>query len=217
MKESGMRDTDAKPLRGIASALLLVGGMAFLNGCESIERAIKGNPKTAAGAGVGGAGGALIGGLASGGTGALVGGLTGVLAGGVIGHLLERQERTGAATSETIAYTDEKGDVVRIEEVSLNPQSIRPGETINVNMQYAIVSKGDAEPTRVREIRHIYYKGELVGNPVVEVQRWDGTYWSTLPIKLPESAAPGSYEVVAGVEMNGALDRWESRFMVVQR
>jgi outer membrane lipoprotein SlyB len=217
MKESGMRAIDAHPLRRIASVLLLVGGLAYLNGCESIERAIKGNPKTAAGAGVGGAGGALIGGLAGGGTGALIGGLTGVLAGGVIGQLLDRQERTRAATSESIAYSDEKGNVVRIEEVGLNPQSIRAGETVNVNVQYAVMSRGGTEPVRVREIRHIYYQGELVGNPVVEVQRQDGTYWSTLPIKLPESATPGRYDVVVGVEMNGALDRWESRFMVVQR
>jgi outer membrane lipoprotein SlyB len=217
MKESGMRETDAHPLRKIASALLLAGGLACLNGCESIERAIKGNPKTAAGAGVGGAGGALIGGLAGGGTGALIGGLTGVLAGGVIGQILDRQERTRAATAESLAYSDEKGTVVRIEEVSLNPQSIRAGETVNVNVQYAIMSRGGTEPVRVREIRHIYYQGELVGNPVVEVQRQDGTYWSTLPVKLPESAAPGRYDVVVGVEMNGTLDRWESRFMVAQR
>lgn len=212
-----MRKTDAHPLRRIASVLLLAGGMALLNGCESIERAIKGNPKTAAGAGVGGASGALIGGLAGGGTGALIGGLTGVLAGGVIGQLLDRQERTRAATSESIAYSDEKGNVVRIEEVSLNPQSISAGETVNVNVQYAIMSRDGTGPVRVREIRHIYYQGELVGNPVVEVQRQDGTYWSTLPVKLPEAAAPGRYEVVVGVEMNGALDRWESRFMVAQR
>jgi outer membrane lipoprotein SlyB len=211
-----MRDTDEMPLGGIAVVLLLVGGMVFLYGCESIERAIKNNPKTAVGAGAGGAGGAVIGGLASGGTGALVGGLSGVLAGGVIGHLLERQERTRAATSEAMAYTDEKGNVVRIEEVSLNPQAIRPGETVNVNVQYAIVSRAGTEPVRVREIRHIYYQGELVGDPVVAVQRLDGTYWSTLPIKLPESATPGRYDVVVGVEMNGALDRWESKFSVVQ-
>jgi outer membrane lipoprotein SlyB len=217
MEESGMRDTDEMPLRGIAVVLLLVGGMVFLYGCESIERAIKNNPKTAVGAGAGGAGGAVIGGLASGGTGALVGGLSGVLAGGVIGHLLDRQERTRASTSEAMAYTDEKGNVVRIEEVSLNPQAIRPGETVNVNVQYAIVSRAGTEPVRVREIRHIYYQGELVGDPVVDVQRPDGTYWSTLPIKLPESATPGRYEVVVGVEMNGAFDRWESKFTVVQR
>jgi hypothetical protein len=210
-----MRESDGKPLRGIASFVILVGGVALLSGCETIERAIKDNPKTAVGAGAGGAGGALIGGLASGGTAAVFGGLAGVLTGGVIGHLLDRQERTRAATAETVAYTEEKGNLIRIEEVSLNPQAIRPGETVNVNVQYAIVTPGGTE--RVREIRHIYYQGDLVGNPVVEVERPDGTYWSTLPIKLPESAAPGNYEVVVGVETNGALDRWESRFLVLQR
>jgi hypothetical protein len=212
-----MRYTDRKSLGGIASVVLLVGGVAFLSGCEAIERAIKDNPKTAVGAGAGGAGGALIGGLASGGTGAVIGGLAGVLTGGVIGHLFDRQERTRAATAETVAYTAEKGNLLRIEEVSINPQSIRPGETVNVNVQYALVTPGGAERVRVREIRHIYYQGDLVGNPMVEVERPDGTYWSTLPIKLPESATPGHYEVVVGVEMNGVLDRWESRFLVLQQ
>ena len=212
-----MRYTDGKPWRGMASIVLLVGGMAILSGCEAIERAIKDNPTTAVGAGAGGAGGALIGGLASGGTGAVIGGLAGVLAGGVVGNLLDRQERTRAATAETVAYTAEKGNLIRIEEVNINPRSIHPGETVNVNVQYAIVTPGGTESARIREIRHIYYQGDLVGNPVVEVERPDGTYWSTLPIKLPESAAPGRYEVVVGVEMNGTLDRWESRFVVLQR
>jgi hypothetical protein len=215
MKESRMTDTDGKPLRGIASVLLLVGGMAFLNGCESIERAIKGNPKTAVGAGVGGAGGALIGGLASGGTGALIGGLTGVLAGGVIGHLLDRQERTRAATSDAIAYTEEKATSCASKKQS-QPTVDSSGKP-STSMSNMRSCPGGTEPVRVREIRHIYYQGRLVGNPVLEVQRQDGTYWSTLPIKLPASAAPGRYEVVVGVEMSGTLDRWESRFMVVQR
>jgi outer membrane lipoprotein SlyB len=212
-----MRHADRQPARMIARLILIVGGVALLTGCETLERAIKDNPRTAAGAGVGGAGGALIGGLASGGTGAVVGGLAGVLTGGVIGNLLDRQERARAATAETMAYTEDKGNVVRIEEVSLNPQAIRPGETLNVNVQYAIITRGGTEPVRVREIRHIYHQGELVGNPVVQVERPDGTYWSTLPIKLPASATPGRYEVVVGVEMNGALDRWESRFTVLQQ
>ena len=186
-------------------------------GCETLERAIKDNPKTAAGGGVGGAGGALIGGLASGGTGAVIGGLAGVLTGGVIGNVLDRQERARAATAESMAYTADKGDIVRIEEVGLNPQAIRPGETLNINVQYAIITREGTVPVRVREIRQLYHQGDLVGNPVVAVERTDGTYWSTLPITLPASATPGRYEVVVGVEMNGALDRWESRFTVVQQ
>jgi hypothetical protein len=206
-----MRPATRKPLRGIAKVVLLVGGMALLNGCETIERAVKDNPKTAVGAG-----GATVEGPAEAPQGAVIGGFTGVLTGGVIGNVLDRQERTRAATAETIAYSGEKGDVVRIEAVSLNPQSIRPGETVDLNVQYAILTSGGTEPVRVREIRHIYYQGDLVGNPVVQVERPNGTYWSTLPIKLPPSATPGRYEVVVGVEMNGMLDRWESRFTVLQ-
>jgi surface antigen len=191
-------------------------GTAFMSGCETLERAIKDNPKTAAGVGVGGAGGALIGGVASGGTGALIGGLAGGLTGGVIGNLLDRQERTRAATAETIAYSEDKGTLVRIEEAGVNPSAVRPGETVNVNVQYAVITQGGPEPARVREIRHLYYQGELVGNPVIEIGRADGTYWSTLPIKLPETATPGRYEVVIGVEVNGTLDRWESRLTVLQ-
>jgi hypothetical protein len=206
-----MRPATRKPLRGIAKVVLLVGGMALLNGCETIERAVKDNPKTAVGAG-----GATAEGPAEAPQGAVIGGFTGVLTGGVIGNVLDRQERTRAATAETIAYSGEKGDLVRIEAVSLNPQSIRPGETVDLNVQYAILTSGGTEPVRVREIRHIYYQGDLVGNPVVQVERPNGTYWSTLPIKLPPSATPGRYEVVVGVEMNGTLDRWESRFTVLQ-
>ena len=212
-----MRHAPRQPSGMILRLILLIGGVGLLIGCETLERSIKDNPKTAAVAGVGGAGGALIGGLASGGTGAVIGGLAGVLTGGVIGHVLDRQERGRAATAETMAYTEEKGNIVRIEEVSLNPQAIRPGETLNVNVQYAIITRDGTAPVRVREIRHIYHQGELVGNPVLAVERTDGTYWSTLPITLPASATPGRYEAVVGVEMNGALDRWESRFTVLQQ
>jgi hypothetical protein len=211
-----MRLAARQPLRTIAGLILLVGGMSLLHSCERLERAIKSNPKAAAGAGAGGAGGAPVDSLANGGTGAVIGGLAGVLAGGVIGNLLDRQERTRAATAETVAYSEEKGNLVRIEEVSLNPQAIRPGETVNIDVQYAIITRSGTEPIRVREIRHIYYQGDLVGNPVVEVQRLDGTYWSTLPIKLPPTATPGRYDVVVGVEMNGTLDRWEARFTILQ-
>jgi hypothetical protein len=200
----------------MANLILLIGGVTLLDGCETLERTIKNNPTTTAGAGANGAGGAVVGGPAGGGTGTVVGGLTGVLAGGGVGGILDRQERTRAATAETMAYSVEKGDLVRIEEVSLNPQSIRPGETVNVNVLYAIITPSGRDPVRVREIRRIYYQGDLVGNPVVDVERLDGTYWSTLPIKLPASAAPGLYTVVVGVEMNGTLDRWESRFHIIQ-
>jgi hypothetical protein len=212
-----MRRVVEQPSRGIVGLVLLVWIAVSLGGCETLERTIKGNPQTAAGAGVGGAGGALIGGLAGSTKGAIIGGLSGVLVGGVIGALLDRQERTREATVVNVAYSQDQGNLVRIEEVGINPQAIRPGETVNVNVQYAIITPQGAAPALIREIRQIYYQGELVGNPVLEIERSDGTYWSTLPITLPATAAPGRYDVVVGIEMNGTLDRWQTRFIVQQQ
>jgi hypothetical protein len=200
----------------LAGLILLLGGIAFLDGCETLERTIKDHPKSAVPPEAGRSAESVGGSAASGGTVVSVGGLTGVLSGGVIGDLVDRQERMRAATAASIAYSEEKGHVVRIEEASLTPQALRPGEAIDISMQYAIVTQRGTEPVRVREIRHIYYRGELVGNPVMQIERANGTYWSMLPITLPQTAAPGRYEVVMGVEVFGTLDRWESSFTLLQ-
>lgn len=202
---------------GIVGVVLLTWLLVGLSGCETLERTIKGNPETAIGAGVGGAGGALIGGLAGSTKGAIIGGLSGVLVGGVIGALLDRQERTREATVANVAYSDDQGNLVRIEGVDINPPMVRPGETVNVNVQYAVITPRGSAPVLVREIRQIYHQGELVGNPVLEIERPDGTYWSTLPVTLPATAASGRYDVVVGVEMDGTLDRWQTRFTVEPR
>lgn len=202
---------------GIVGVVLLTWLLVGLSGCETLERTIKGNPETAIGAGVGGAGGALIGGLAGSTKGAIIGGLSGVLVGGVIGALLDRQERTREATVANVAYSDDQGNLVRIEGVDINPPMVRPGETVNVNVQYAVITPRGTAPVLVREIRQIYHQGELVGNPVLEIERPDGTYWSTLPVTLPATAASGRYDVVVGIEMDGILDRWQTRFTVEPR
>jgi outer membrane lipoprotein SlyB len=212
-----MRRHDRWPSRGLVSLVLLVLVASISGGCETIERSIKGNPNTAVGVGVGGASGALVGGLAGATQGAIIGGLAGVLAGGVIGNLLDRQERLREATAMSEAYTQDQGNLVRIEEVGLNPQAVRPGETVNVNIRYAIITPQGTASARVREVRQIYHQGQLVGNPVIEIGRPDGTYWSTLPITLPATAQSGRYDVVVGIEMDGTVDRWESRFTVTQQ
>ena len=202
---------------GIVGVVLLAWLLVGLSGCETLERTIKGNPQTAIGAGAGGAAGALIGGLAGSTKGAIIGGLSGVLVGGVIGAFLDRQERTREATVANVAYSDDQGNLVRIEGVDINPAMVRPGETVNVNVQYAVITPRGTAPVLVREIRQIYHQGELVGNPVIEIERPDGTYWSTLPVTLPATAEPGRYDVVVGIEMDGTLDRWQTRLTVEPR
>src|SRR5262245_20174501 len=119
MEDSRMRHAARRGLRMRSSLILIMAYIIFLSGCETLERAIKDNPETEAGAGAGGAGGALNGGKASAGSIAIIGGLTGVLTGGVIGNYVDRQEQTRVVTAEAMAYAEDKGNVVRIAEVAV--------------------------------------------------------------------------------------------------
>ncbi len=216
MEDHAMSRGWKQPSKSLVGLALLIWAIAMFAGCETVERSVKENPKTAGGAGVGGAGGALIGGLAGGAKGAVIGGLVGVLAGGVIGNVLDRQERSREATAQTVGYTPNQGDVVRVEQVTVNPQSIRVGETVNVSVRYAVMTPNGSAPVRVREVREVYRQGQLVGNPVLEIDRQDGTYSSTLPITLPASAASGSYDVVVRVELDGTQDSQQSHFTITR-
>jgi outer membrane protein OmpA-like peptidoglycan-associated protein len=64
----------------------LVAAMAIV-ACSSV----KGNERTAVGAGAGAATGAVVGGVLGGGKGAVVGGVIGGVAGGAAGHILDKQ------------------------------------------------------------------------------------------------------------------------------
>ena len=205
-----------QPSKMLTSLVLLAWAVTLLAGCEAIERTVKQNPKTATGAGVGGAGGALIGGLAGGTKGAVIGGLVGVLAGGVVGNVLDRQERGREATAQTVAYNPSQGQVVRIEDVSVTPQSIRAGGSVNVAVRYAVLTPQGTVPVRVREVREISRQGQVVGNPTVEIDRTDGTYRSTLPITLPAAAAPGRYDVSVRIELDGTQDTQEASFTITR-
>ncbi len=205
-----------QPSRSVVSLVVVIWAVVMFAGCESMQQTVKENPKTAGGAAIGGGGGALIGGLAGGTQGAVIGGLAGILAGGVIGNLLDRQERNREATAQTVEYTPSQGNLVRIEEVSVNPQSVRVGQTVNVMTRYAVLTPHGSAPTQVREVRQIYHNGQIVGNLALEIDRVDGTYKSTLPITLPAGAGPGRYDVVARIELGGTQDSSESHFTVTR-
>ena len=68
--------------------------------------------------------------------------------------------------------------------------------------------------TKIMEIREITYKGEMVGRPEVRVEHTDGTYTSTVPLRLPSSAAKGTYRVKTMVESQVAKDTRETTFTV---
>jgi uncharacterized membrane protein len=168
----------------------------------------------AVGAGAGAATGAIAGALIGDTKGAVIGGLLGALAGGAIGHYAYDQPRDREQTAQVYGYDASRGNVLTLENVSASPQTIRPGDSVDLKMTYAVLTPSQNAVTRVTETREITYNGELVGNPKINVDRPDGTYTSTVPLRLPTNAKEGLYLVKATVQSEHGSDTMESSFTV---
>jgi len=189
---------------------------AVLSGCAESGQTVRDNRRTAIGAGAGAVGGAIVGGLIGGKRGAVVGGLLGALAGGVVGHYYDEQEKTLAETSRDYGYTAHQGTRLRIEAVRVNPAALSPGETININVTYAVLVPTADQQVLVRESREILVNGTVVGRTSIDVSREGGTWKSTVPITLPANAALGNYRVIASVETKGGGKDVEETFFKVR-
>jgi hypothetical protein len=197
----------SQPIAIVVAVILVV--MSGLAGCETVSE----HKETAIGAGAGAAGGAVIGGLAGGTKGAVIGGLLGALAGGAVGNYLERKERDRPAAASAAGYDPSQGNVVRVERVQASPASVRPGGQVTLDVTYTILTPRNQMST-VRETREVRHDGQLVADPAIEVQRNDGTFTSTLPITLPSTARPGTYEVTTSVSMADRTSRSMTTFTV---
>lgn len=188
---------------------------ALLPGCAGVEQSTRERPKTTIGAGAGVLGGAVVGGLIGGKRGALIGGLLGGLAGGAIGHYLDEQEKDRTQTSREYGYSPSQGSRLRIESVQANPATLSPGETVNINMTYAVLTPSEDQQILVRETREILFNGNSVGKTSIEISREGGTWKSSVPITLPVNAGRGEYRVIASIEsQNIGPDRRETVFRV---
>jgi len=198
---------------GVALAFL----SAVLPGCAGVDQTARDNPKTTIGAGAGVLGGAVVGGLIGGKRGALIGGLLGGLAGGAVGHYLDQQEKDRLQTTQEYRYSPAQGAQIKIETVRANPVALSPGETVNINLTYAVLTPTADTQILVRETREILLNGNSVGQTSIDVSREGGTWKSTVPITLPANAAPGKYRVIASIASQAAgTDRQETSFQVRQ-
>jgi outer membrane lipoprotein SlyB len=187
----------------------LVGGAA-LSGCETVQS----NPKTALGAGAGAATGAVVGGLAGHGTGAVVGGLVGALAGGAVGQYLDRKDKNAGQAAADTSYNPSQGDYVSVQSIQAQPTQIQPGGTVNLQSTYTVLTPNANQPVNVQETRQVLFNGQVVANTSGTFPRTNGTYTTNLPITLPPSAAPGTYQVNTLVAMNGKQDEKSTTFIV---
>lgn len=188
---------------------------ALLSGCAQTGETVRRNPNTAIGAGAGVVGGAVIGGLIGGKRGAVIGGLLGGLTGGAIGHYLDEQAKDRAQTNREYGYSPRQGTRLKIEALGTNPAALDPGETVNINLTYAVLTPTADAQVLVRETREILVNGAVVGKTSVDVTREGGTWRSTVPVTLPANAAAGTYRVIATIEAQGAAkDLEETNFRV---
>lgn len=205
-------------MRSRAVALLVIaafGAMVGAVGCQSIPEERRG---AVTGAGVGAATGTLAGAvLGSEGAKtetAIIGGLVGALVGGAIGHYAVDQRRDRQTTEQQYNYQPSAGTVVRIENAAATPSTVRPGETVNMEATYAVLTPSPGGAVNVTETREIRRQGALIGNPQVTVNRTGGTYTSSVPLILPPNAQSGDYVVATTVQSGNARDTRETRFTV---
>jgi len=194
------------------AVVLCVTVLSLPLGCANVMEEHRG---AAVGAGAGGAVGGVMGAVIGHGTGAVVvGALAGALLGGAIGHFGYDQERTREQTAKNYSYKESQGTVLRIESLKATPAAVRPGEAVELKMTYAVLHDSPSTKVALTEIREITYKGELVGRPEVKVEHSDGTYTTSIPLKLPSSAQKGTYKVKGMVESQSAKDAREITFTV---
>ena len=194
----------------IVSAVLVCSLVLFV-GCAGVEE----HRGAAVGAGAGAAAGAIAGALTGhGATGAVIGGLIGGLVGGAIGHYAYDKPREREQTAKVYNYNPAQGPVLTIESATSSPQTVRPGDLVDLKMTYAVLNPSQGSETKITEIREIRHNGELVGKPEITVTRTDGTYNSNIPLRLPTNAPKGEYTVMMMVQSANAKDTREMKFSV---
>ena len=196
-------------------AWLIIFVFLFVASCETIPSVPEEHQGAAKGAAVGAAAGAVLGAVMGGDAkSAVVGGLIGGLVGGVIGHYYEDQKKTGADTARKHNYDPAKGPLLKIEEASVIPQTVGPGDKLEMRMTYAVLTPQEESQMEIIEKREIRLNGELVGNPEVKVSRKRGTYSSSIPLTLPETAQKGLYVIVSTIQADKLSDTIQTAFTV---
>ncbi|MFA5515038.1 MAG: YMGG-like glycine zipper-containing protein [Desulfuromonadales bacterium] len=186
-----------------------------LAGCANVPGVSEEHQGAAKGAGIGAATGAVAGAvLGDDVQGALIGGLAGALIGGAVGHFVVDKEEGGQETARKYEYQPTEGTRVRIEDTDVEPKVVNPGDKVELQSTYAVLSPDPAGRVEITESFEIRHEGKLVGSPQATVIHDAGTYDATLPLFLPEDAARGAYQVTTTVSGPGTSDTRITSFEV---
>ncbi len=188
----------------LAAAVILIMGAA-LAGCATngyYDPARSAGAGALGGAATGAAMGAIIGAATgSPATGAWVGAASGAVIGGVGGYLYAEhrnsQARSAAAAAQAYNYTPAQGTVLSIDRVDAYPGRVRPGQEVNLAMNYTILTPGN-QPVSATLYREVRVGSNLVGQPYqTQVTNYNGSYADQVAYRMPGNATPGTYTVTS--------------------
>jgi hypothetical protein len=206
-------------MRKFIAVVLCAALLAFPYGCATMDNTQKG---TLIGAGAGAGLGSLIGGL----TGhdarsALIGGAIGLgvgaLAGAIIGSYMDRQVKNSTQTAQSYNYQPKEGTMVQVEDVSVEPDIITPGEPSQLVMTYALLNPDTKKAIPVSERRQIAGGQGMhkeIGPKVTD--RTPGTYNSQQQVTFPKDLPEGRYALKGVVEAGGKTNSKETVFQVTK-
>lgn len=171
--------------------------------------------------GLGGAAlGAGIGALATGGDTKAI--LAGAAAGAVVGWAAVKlvqyhAERTRSAKEEASAlgYRSGDGTVIKIRDAKVVPERVRAGDTVNLDMDYAVLAPQGTSTVPVEETWTLEKDGERLAQvPPKKESRAPGGWHTRAGIDIPKNATKGTYVVKNRVDAGSTYDERVATFTV---
>ncbi|MGB9292801.1 MAG: hypothetical protein WCB64_05765, partial [Desulfobaccales bacterium] len=118
------------------------------------------------------------------------------------------------AAAQNSNYNPSQGNLVKIDRVSADPAVVAPGQQVNLQMNYTILTP-DNTPTSVTLVREVRYGGQLLGQPYqATVTNNNGNFNDSVAYGLPNNAAVGQYTVTSRVITSYGSDQQDAIFTV---
>ncbi len=201
--------------RPVAVCLALSLPVAVVTGCANLETREKG-------AGIGAVTGALVGGaigyaIDDSAEGVIIGALGGAAAGGILGYIVgEKLEDRDEASAHYEEQLQQPGvdEVLDIRRVTVDPDMVRAGQPIDINVVHSYVGPVDRQQEFEVEVMLVDQDGRILMNQEQEQVFENGTYSSTITFEVPSDLTPGRYGIDVAMRTGNVTDNSSALFSV---